>query len=212
VVTVASATLSAPWRLRLRLVLVGVALVGLLFLGHLADVAHVLVLAVALPFGRRIARAGEVPTGHPGRREWRLVAAVGLLVIAAIRVLTLVVPVVGPLGNTASDSTVTETAISVIVSLLLAEGLRRGRRLAWVLGLVLGAFYALVGLFVIGAVVFAQLTDQMDQIELVGLAVFVPNAVLWSALLVWLVVGRHAFAVPSRRRLRHRERGARTGP
>jgi lysylphosphatidylglycerol synthetase-like protein (DUF2156 family) len=212
VVAVASATLAAPWRLRLRLMLVGVAVVGLLFLGHLADVAHVLVLAVALPLGRRIARAGEVPTGRPGRREWRLVAAVGLLVIAAIRVLTLVVPVVGPLGNTASDSTVTETVISVVVSLLLAEGLRRGRRLAWVLGLVLGAFYALLGLFVVGAVVVAQLTDQMDQIELVGLAVFVPNAVLWSALLVWLVVGRHAFAVPSRRRLRHRERGARTGP
>ena len=212
VVAVASATLAAPWRLRLRLVLVGVTVVGLLFLGHLADVAHVLVLAVALPLGRRIAGAGEVPTGHPGRREWRLVAAVGLLVIAAIRVLTLVVPVVGPLGNTASDSTVAETAISVVVSLLLAEGLRRGRRLAWVLGLVLGGLYALLGLFVIGAVVFAQLTDQMDQIELVGLAVFVPNAVLWSALLVWLVVGRHAFAVPSRRRLRRRERDARTGP
>ncbi|HWN25871.1 MAG TPA: DUF2156 domain-containing protein [Actinomycetospora sp.] len=212
VVAVASATLAAPWRLRLRLVLVGVAAVGLLFLGHLADVEHVLVLAVALPLGRRIARAGEVPTGRPGRREWRLVAAVGLLVIAAIRVLTLVVPVVGPLGNTASDSTVTETAISVVVSLLLAEGLRRGRRLAWVLSLVIGAFYALLGLFVVGAVVFAELTDQMDQIELVGLAVFVPNAVLWSALLVWLVVGRHAFAVPSRRRLRRRERGARTGP
>ncbi|WP_433787684.1 bifunctional lysylphosphatidylglycerol flippase/synthetase MprF [Actinomycetospora sp. CA-101289] len=212
VVAVASATLAAPWRLRLRLVLVGVAAVGLLFLGHLADVEHVLVLAVALPLGRRIARAGEVPSGRPGRREWRLVAAAGLLVIAVIRVLTLVVPVVGPLGDTASDSTVTETVISAVVSLLLAEGLRRGRRIAWVLGLCLGALYTLLGLFVIGAVVFAQITDQMDQIELVGLAVFVPNAVLWSALLVWLVAGRHAFAVPSRRRLRRRENGARTGP
>ena len=59
----------------------------------------------------------------------------------------------------------------------------------------------------IGAVVFAQVTDQMDQLELVGLAVFVPNAVLWAALLVWLVVGRAAFAVPSRRRLRRRSGG-----
>jgi lysylphosphatidylglycerol synthetase-like protein (DUF2156 family) len=212
VVAVASATVAAPWRLRLRLVLVVVALVGLLFLGHLADLEHALVLAVALPLGRRIAGAGAAPTGRPGRREWRLVAAAGLVVIAVIRVLTLVVPVVGPLGDTTSDSTVGETALSVVVSLLLAEGLRRGRRLAWVLGLVLGVFYTLVGLFVAGVVVVARLTDQMDQVELVGLAVFVPNAVLWAALLVWLVVGRHAFAVPSRRRLRRRERGTATGP
>ena len=126
--------------------------------------------------------------------------------------LTLVVPVVGPLGDTASDSTVAETVVSVVISLLLAEGLRRGRRIAWIAGLVLGAFYTLVGLFVIGAVVFAQVTDQMDQLELVGLAVFVPNAVLWAALLVWLVVGRAAFAVPSRRRLRRRSRRQRVGP
>ena len=215
VLAVASATLGAPWRLRLRLVLVGVALVGLLFLGHLADTAHTLALALALPLGRRIAGpdlAPATPSGRPGRREWRLVAAAGLLVIAVIRVLTLVVPVVGPLGNTASDSTVVETLVSVVISLLLAEGLRRGRRLAWLAGLVLGAFYLLVGLFVIGVVIWAQSTGRMDQVELVGLAVFVPNAVLWSALLVWLIAGRHAFAVPSRRRLRRRAGGAATGP
>ncbi|MEJ2860003.1 bifunctional lysylphosphatidylglycerol flippase/synthetase MprF [Actinomycetospora flava] len=215
VLAVASATLGAPWRLRLRLVLVGVALVGLLFLGHLADTAHTLVLLLALPLGRRIAGpdlAPDSPTGRPGRREWRLVAAAGLLAIAVIRVLTLVVPVVGPLGNTASDSTVVETLVSVVVSLLLAEGLRRGRRLAWVAGLVLGAFYLVVGLFVVGVVIWAQATGQMDQVELVGLAVFVPNAVLWSALLVWLIAGRHAFAVPSRRRLRRRAGAAATGP
>ncbi|GAA4941460.1 lysylphosphatidylglycerol synthetase-like protein (DUF2156 family) [Actinomycetospora succinea] len=215
VLAVASATLSAPWRLRLRLVLVGVALVGLLFLGHLADAAHTLALAVALPLGRRIAGpdlAPATPNGRPGRREWRLVAAAGLVVIAVIRVLTLLVPVAGPLGSTASDSTLLETLVSVVISLVLAEGLRRGRRLAWLAGLVLGAFYLLVGLFVVGVVIWAQSTGQMDQVELVGLAVFVPNAVLWSALLVWLVLGRQAFAVPSRRRLRRRAGGAATGP
>ncbi|MFC5139157.1 bifunctional lysylphosphatidylglycerol flippase/synthetase MprF [Actinomycetospora rhizophila] len=212
VLAVASATLGAPWRLRLRLALVGVALVGLLFLGHLADTAHTLALAVALPLGHRIAGAGAAPSGRPGRREWRLVAAAGLVAIAVIRVLTLLVPVAGPLGDTASDSTPVETLVSVVISLLLAAGLRRGRRLAWLAGLVLGGFYLLVGLFVIGVVIWAQLTGQMDQVELVGLAVFVPNAVLWSALLVWLVAGRHAFAVPSRRRLRRRGGGAATGP
>lgn len=215
VLAVASATLGAPWRLRLRLVLVGVALVGLLFLGHLADVAHALALAVALPLGRRIAGpelAPATPTGRPGRREWRLVAAAGLVVIAVIRVLTLVVPVAGPLGDTASDATVVETLVSVVISLLLAEGLRRGRRLAWLAGLVLGAFYLLLGLLVLGVVVWARLTGRAGEVELVGLAVFVPNAVLWSALLVWLIAGRHAFAVPSRRRLRRRAGGAATGP
>lgn len=214
VLAVASATLHAPWRLRLRLVLAGIALVGLLFLGHLADAAHTLALAVALPLGRRLAGPAAVPSpaGRPGRREFRLVAAAGLVVIAVIRVLTLVVPVVGPLGNTASDSTVVETLVSVAIALLLAEGLRRGRRPAWVAGLLLGGFYLLLGLVVVGVVVYAQVTEQMDQVELVGLAVFVPNAVLWSALVVWLVVGRHAFAVPSRRRLRRRSGAAASGP
>ncbi len=200
-------TLHAPWRLRLRLVLVGVTVVGLLFLGGLADVEHALALVLALPLARRLAgpRAAPAPTSRRvGRRERRLVAAVGLVVIAAIRVVTLVVPVIGPLGDTASESTVTETTISVVVSLLIAEGLRRGRRPAWVVGLVLGAFYTLLGLVVIAAVVWGHTTGQMDQVELDGLAVFVPNAVLWAALLVWLVVGRSAFAVPSRRALRRR--------
>ncbi|HEY2193812.1 MAG TPA: DUF2156 domain-containing protein [Actinomycetospora sp.] len=207
-----SATLHAPWRLRLRLVLVGVALVGLLFLGGLADVEHCLALVLALPLASRLAGPTAAPapaTMHAGRREWRLVAAVGLVVIAAIRVVTLVVPVIGPLGDTASDSSVVETVISVVISLLLAEGLRRGRRPAWAVSLVLGAFYALLGLVVIAAVVWGHVTGQMDQVELAGLAVFVPNAVLWTALLVWLLVGRSAFAVPSRRTLRRR--GAR-GP
>ncbi|MDD7920784.1 bifunctional lysylphosphatidylglycerol flippase/synthetase MprF [Actinomycetospora callitridis] len=216
VVAVASATVPAPWRLRLRLALALLVFVGLLFLGHLADVEHFLALAVGLPLGSRLAGSASAGSsgsvGGHGRREWRQVAAVGLLAIAAIRVLTLVVPVVGPLGDTASDSTVTETVVSVVISLLLAEGLRRGRRIAWIAGLVLGAFYTLVGLVVVGAVVFAQVTDQMDQLELAGLAVFVPNAVLWAALLVWLVVGRAAFAVPSRRRLRRRSGGTASGP
>jgi lysylphosphatidylglycerol synthetase-like protein (DUF2156 family) len=211
-----AATLHAPWRLRLRLILVGVALVGLLFLGGLADVEHTLALVLALPLARRLAGPTAAPapvTMHAGRREWRLVAAVGLVVIAAIRVITLVVPVVGPLGDTASDSSVIETVISVVISLLLAEGLRRGRRPAWVVSLLLGVFYALVGLVVIVAVIWGQATGQMDQIELVGLAVFVPNAILWTALLVWLVVGRAAFKVPSRRALRRRgAHGPAVGP
>ncbi|MCD2196030.1 DUF2156 domain-containing protein [Actinomycetospora endophytica] len=202
-----AATLHAPWRLRLRLVLVGVALVGLLFLGGLADVEHTLALVLALPLARRLAGPTAAPAPahtHAGRREWRLVAAVGLVVIAAIRVITFVVPIIGPLGDTFPDSSVVETVISVVISLLLAEGLRRGRRPAWVVSLVLGGFYALVGIVVIVAVIYAHATDQVDQLELIGLAVFVPNAVLWTALLVWLVVGRSAFAVPSRRALRRR--------
>ncbi|MCD2186015.1 bifunctional lysylphosphatidylglycerol flippase/synthetase MprF [Actinomycetospora soli] len=200
----ASATVRAPWRLRLRLLLVAVGVVGLLFLGGLADLEHALAVAVALPLAARLAGPHRVrPVGATlGRREWRLVAASALVVIAAIRVVTLVVPVVGPLGNTASDSTVAETVVSVVIALLLADGLRRGRRLAWVLGLVVGVLYLLLGLLVIGVVAWARATDQMDQVELVGLAVFVPNAVLWSALTGWLIAGRRAFAVPSRRRRR----------
>jgi len=44
-------TLHAPWRLRLRVVLVGVAVVGLLFHGELADLEHALALVLALSVG-----------------------------------------------------------------------------------------------------------------------------------------------------------------
>lgn len=214
VLAVASATVRAPWRLRLRLVLVGYVLVGLLYLAQLADLEHAIALAVALPLGRRITGAAAPAAGSGiGRREWRLVAAVGLVVLAAIRLVTWLVPVTGPLGATGSDSTAVETLVSVAISLLLAEGLRRGRRPAWVLALLVGAFYTLVGLFVAGVVIYARATDQTDQLELVGLGVFVPNAVLWAALLVWLVAGRRAFGVPSRRRARRLGGGTRVvGP
>ncbi len=216
VLAMASATVRAPWRLRLRLVLVGYVVVGLLFLGGLADLEHALALVVALPLARRLAGAEPASEGSGiGRREWRLVACAGLVLVAAIRLVISVVPVVGPLGNTADDSGVVETAVSVVLALLLAEGLRRGRRLAWVLALVVGAFYALLGLLVVGVVVYARITDQFDQVELVGLAIFVPSAVLWSAELGWLIVGRRAFGVPSRlrqRRLRRRSGAAAGGP
>lgn len=213
VLAMASATVKAPWRLRLRLVLVGYVVVGLLFLGQLADLEHALALVVALPLSRKLAGAAPPSDGSGiGRREWRLVAAAGLVVVAAIRVVISVVPVVGPLGDTADDSGVIEIVVSVLLALLLADGLRRGRRLAWVLALIAGAFYALVGLLVLGVVIYARLANQMDEVELVGLATFVPSAVLWSAELVWLIAGRRAFGVPSRRRLRKRSGEAATGP
>ena len=204
VLAVTSATLPAPWRLRLRLVLVAYALVGLLYLGRLADVEHAVALVLALPYGRALSGAAAPAAGHGiGRREWRLVAATGLVVLAVVRVVTWLVPVVGPLGSTsAGPTTAVETLVSAAVMLLLAEGLRRGRRVAWVLALVVGVFYALVGLVVAVAVLYAWLTRQMDQLVLVGLGIFVPAAVLWTAELVWLVAGRRAFAVPSRRRAR----------
>ena len=58
VVAVASATLPAPWRLRLRLALALLVFVGLLFLGHLADVEHFLALAVAPAPGLAARRVG----------------------------------------------------------------------------------------------------------------------------------------------------------
>ncbi len=45
VLAVTSSTVRAPWRLRLRLVLVGYVLVGLLYLAQLADLEHAIALA-----------------------------------------------------------------------------------------------------------------------------------------------------------------------
>lgn len=220
-VAVASATVPAPWRLRLRIVLVAAVAVGLLFEGHLSDLGHALAVAVCLPLGRRLAGlpaaagAGRAAAVHErlGRREWRLVAAAGLVALAAVKLLTWLLPVEGPLGSTADPTgTGVEALLGIAIALLLAEGLRRGRRPAWVLAIVVGALYALLGLVVAGGVVYALVTGQLDQVQLAGPAIFVPTALIWTAELVWLIVGRRAFAVPSRRRSRRRNGAGTVGP
>jgi len=184
----------SPWRQRGWLIVVGYAAIGVLFLGTLADLEHafavILVLAVDRSF--HIKRASL--------RERRLLAFAGGLALGVIQILTLLVPTNGPFGPTApGDGPLLEATIDAVVILFVANGLRLGRRWAWVLTIV----WALVNLAVAG--LYLTLSIVVDPIDLpLGLGdidVFLATAVIWAAFLLYLIATRHSFGSRRKRPL-----------
>ncbi|MFC4943882.1 bifunctional lysylphosphatidylglycerol flippase/synthetase MprF [Pseudonocardia sp. GCM10023141] len=199
---VTTAVLRPPWRLRVRIALGIYLVVAVLYVGSFADLEHLVAAGIGLAVGPRITRGlGPRPVTRPSRREWRLLAVAGLLMVAVIMVVTWLLPSDGPLGSTADPE---QTEIDVLVTLvlvgLLILGLRRGRRTAWWWAVSIAGLNVLLGLLVAGLVAVAVFFDL--RYELDGVPIFVADRLLWTALLVVLLVGRRAFRVPSRRRLR----------
>ncbi|MFD9125842.1 bifunctional lysylphosphatidylglycerol flippase/synthetase MprF [Kitasatospora sp. NPDC059571] len=200
---VASATLPSPWRQRLRLGMAAYVSVSLLYVGRLDDLEHALAVAGGLlaTHWLRVPRAAET-SGRLSRREWRLLAVVGLVLIAAIQVVVWLAPSNGPLGDTGGQGgSGWQVLISVVLVGLLVNGLRGGRRIAWRWTVLLCLLNALLGLLV--AVVYTVGKIAGADVTVTGAAVFVPTAVLWTAELVVLLAGREAFRA---RRPRRRER------
>ncbi|WP_027932683.1 bifunctional lysylphosphatidylglycerol flippase/synthetase MprF [Amycolatopsis thermoflava] len=199
-ITAATATLRAPWRLRLRILLVGYAGIALLYGGTLADVEHFLAVAITLPLSPRIAGPNRVRnTGQPSRREWRLLAASGLLVVAAVRIVTWFFPTTGPLGPTGTDdSSAVEVVVVILLALLVMRGLSRGRRVAWWAVVVIAALDILLTALTGVALLVATVLDSVEAVDDVPLVV--TDSVFWLGYLVLLVAGRHAFRVPWRPR------------
>ncbi len=201
-----AAAVRTPWRLRLRAALLLYVGVSVLYVGTLADLEHAVAVGVALPLSGLLAGPHRpASAGHPNRREWRLLAVVSLLVIAAVQAVVHLAPADGPLGPTEEvGSTLVELAIVFVVAGLLINGLRKGKRSAWRWGIALSGIYVVVGvavgLLALAAVVFG-LDVTVDRAPL-----FVADALMWTALLAVLVIGRGAFRVPTRR---HRRRNAR---
>ena len=132
-IAAAAGLLAAPWRVRAWVVLLGFSFVTLFFWGSLADLEHALAVRLVLVVDRslRIQRTTL--------REQRLIAFVSILALLAVEVLTFLVPTDGPFGHTdARDGSFVDIAIDAVVILILANGLRRGRRWAWVLSIILG--------------------------------------------------------------------------
>ena len=93
VASVASATVRPPWRLRMRLAIWAYVLFSIVFVGQMADAEHVIAVALSMPFSSRLAgpharKARALPTRH----EMRLLAMVGVLLIAAVKLLANFVP------------------------------------------------------------------------------------------------------------------------
>jgi lysylphosphatidylglycerol synthetase-like protein (DUF2156 family) len=179
--------LPPPWRVRGWLVLLGFVFVALLFWGALPDLEHAVAVVLIL-FVDRSLRVQRITV-----REQRLLAFVAIVVLGVIQIALLIVPTNGPFGPTEPVSGgFFDVAIDTIVIALVANGLRRGRRWAWVLALILAGLNIAVGALILAAITLtseAQVEVVIDGETEIALA----SAVLWLLLLVYLVWVRAAF-------------------
>ncbi|WP_144874351.1 bifunctional lysylphosphatidylglycerol flippase/synthetase MprF [Microbacterium sp. 1.5R] len=181
-----------PWRVRGWLILLGFVFIAMLFWGKVADLEHLLAVLLILVVDRslRVARTTV--------REQRLVAVVAILVLGAVEIITTLIATDGPFGLTepASGGFV-DLAIDVVVILVLVNGLRRGRRFAWVLAILLGVFNVLTAALVLTLItVFsqAQVDFRWDGETELTLA----NGFLWIIMLAYLIGVRRAFRAKRR--------------
>ncbi|MCP2638359.1 DUF2156 domain-containing protein [Microbacterium sp. HD4P20] len=177
----------APWRTRAWLVLLAFVFVAMLFWGSLADLEHLLAVLLVL-FVDRSLRIQRTTV-----REQRLIAFVSVIVLGVIQVVTILVPTNGPFGATqpASGGFI-DFAIDAIVILLIANGLRRGRRWSWVLGVILAAINIATAALVLVVIIItseAQLEATIDGETELALA----SGVLWLLMLIYLIWVRGAF-------------------
>ncbi len=199
---VASVTLHPPWRFRTQAGLWVVVGVMFLYVGALNDVTRLIAVIIALPLARQIVGSARVaPRSSPSKREWRLTAVVGIAVITLISLVALLWPGESPLGPTGGDDpTFLSVAIPLLILLVLGVGLRRGKRLAWWITVIIASLIVALELL-IWVVVLIAVAFELD-FEIEGVAGFVADGVLFGALLVLLIVGRRAFRVPGRRAIR----------
>lgn len=193
----AIATLPSPWRLRARIAVVVWVGVSVLYLGQLFDLEHAVAMVAALAVSGTLP-AFRHPAGRPSEREWRLIALAGLVVVGAVQILDLVVPYDGPLGRNQPVASLIDVATDLIIILLVANGIRQGYRLAWIVTLVLGAYNLLTSVFAFLAVPLLVQVGLLDRpSDVIGLVV--APTVFWAALMLVLIIGRGAFRVPLRR-------------
>ncbi|MFI5592924.1 bifunctional lysylphosphatidylglycerol flippase/synthetase MprF [Amycolatopsis sp. NPDC051758] len=205
-IAVASATLRPPWALRLRAGLCVYAGVAIVYVGTLADLVHFFALLLAIPLGSKLVGGRRAPSEGPNQREWRLLTVAGLLLLTIAEVVMFLVPGDGPFGSTEGVSlSGPELAILVVLVVPMLNGLRKGSRVAWRWAVVMSAFVTLQGLAVATAVELGDVFGADYETE--GLPLFFVDNLLWTVELIVLIAARHAFRVPSRRRLRRHAQG-----
>ncbi|MCK2037761.1 DUF2156 domain-containing protein [Microbacterium sp. SSW1-49] len=181
-----------PWRVRGWLILLGFVFIAMLFWGKVADLEHLLAVLLILVVDRSL-RVRRTTV-----REQRLIAVVAILVLGAVELITTFVATDGPFGPTdpASGGFI-DLAIDLVVILVLVNGLRRGRRFAWVLAILLGLYNLLGAALVLTLIILtsqAELDLHWDgETELV-----MANGFLWLIMIVYLVWVRRAFRAKRR--------------
>lgn len=178
---------ASPWRLRAWVVLLAFIFLAVLFWGAIADLEHLLAVALVLGATRSL-RPQRVTV-----REQRLIAFVVLLVLGAVQIITLLVPTSGPFGDTAPyEAPWFDVGFDALVILLVANGMRRGRRWAWIVSLALSILNVLTGVALVVLVALDGIDDVESTVD-ADLSVSLASSVLWALTLVYLVLVRRAF-------------------
>ncbi|EON33114.1 hypothetical protein GTC6_08844 [Gordonia terrae C-6] len=190
-VAVASATVRSQWRLRVRVLLGAIVSIAFLFEGTLASVEYVFATVIMMVVGEKFFATNERGWVPRTRREVRMLGCAALLVIAGANLLVFLFPGSGPLGPTDSgDDSLFTMLIGLVVNVLIADQLRRGKRWAWWVAVVLGALNVLATVLAVVLVVFTDVSSEG--------AVTLGTTLLWVVVLAILIPGRFAFAVPWR--------------
>lgn len=194
--TAACASLPSPWRGRTLLLLTEYALVSLLFLGSIADVIHAVAVGMVL-----LINVGSFT--KPTVREQRFVAVALVIGLVVIELVTSLIPTAGPFGLTEVGGVdVLDVGFDLLIVVVLATGLRRGGRAAWIVAVVLVGLNVLVGALAVFLIAHPEVfgtADGYDERE--GLAFAAATGFLWTVVLGWLLVCRRAFGAHVRRRL-----------
>ncbi|PQZ92142.1 hypothetical protein CQ018_11495 [Arthrobacter sp. MYb227] len=193
--TLAVCTLRQPWKLRWQVMLVAFAVVSVTLFGEVSDLGHATAITAVLLYQIR-------SLSKPELREQRFMAAVALLALVGIQILTIIIPTNGPFGPTHAGGGRLAVLIDAILALILARGLRSGRRIAWIGALILAVLNVLRG--VLGITLIVTIGPQIHDPQfhrgagIASLAAAVAG--LWLLMLIYLLVCWRAFRV---RRTRH---------
>ena len=203
VLCVASGAIRPPWRLRLRLAIWAVVLFGLFFIGRQADLQHTIAVVLCMPLSTRLAGPrGLHARALPTRHEIRLLAAVGVLVVAGTQLLDVLLPDrLTPFGESTGDDSWIYSLFAFVVSLLVANGLRHGYRWAWWVSVVLCVLPLVLVVAGLAIVIVAEFVAPAE-VDVDGIADVAASAVLYLAFLIVLLLGRSAFRVPRRSKRR----------
>src|SRR3954452_15827447 len=196
VAAAATATLSSPWRGRLRAGLLAYGAVSFVYIGALWDLEHLLAIVLGLALGPRlVGRRIDLRARALSRHEYRLLASGAFLASAAAAFVSSLSTSGGPLtvGMDDTETSLTSGLVFVVIWLLVANGLRSGRRRAWRFA---------VGLTVVSLLVVVAIGIALAVERHPGWPILAYTAVLTVAQLAILLVGRRAFRNPSRRRAR----------
>jgi len=190
-ICVASATVAAPWGLRIRLAAIGYVVFSLLYGGLMADIEHGIAVLLSCVFASRLAGPHAVPQARASAREWHLLLGIAYAAAVLGALVVRFVPGEGPTGSTPGGDTISIVlrVCVLVVGAVICVGLFRGSRFGWAGAVGLAIVQILWSLLIVG------LTVANDRPS--GLFADAPLAavdgIVMLVLLIAAVRGRWAF-------------------